>query len=84
MKIHLFWLLIAFAAALFVYHMLLTQSRTTHALAGIDSRLARLECRDLEIETKKAKQQSRLACVGYILKLGGLVCELLGKFRFWK
>ena len=77
-------LLIAFAAGLFVYHLLLTQRTTRYALAGLDSRLTRLEARDLEIETQKAKQQSRLACVRYVLQFVGLICQFLGKFRFWK
>ena len=83
-KIHPFVLLIAFAAGLFVYHLLLTQHTTRYALAGIDSRLTRLEARDLEIETQKTKQQSRLACVRNVLQFVGLLSEFLGKFRFWK
>src|SRR6266496_1247124 len=78
-KIHPFLLLIAFAAGLFVYHLLLTQHTTRCALARIDSRLTRLEARDLEIENQKAKQQSRLACVRHALQFGGLICQFLGK-----
>ena len=77
-------MLIAFAAGLFVYHLLLTQNRTTDALAGIDSRLARLEERTLEIANQEAKRKSRLACVGYVLQFVGIVCQFFAKFRFWK
>ncbi len=82
-KLNLLWLLIAFAAGAFVYHIFSTQQRLNCAVAGFDSRLTRIEARDMQIETQKAKRQSRLVWVGYILQFMGIVCQLLGKIRFW-
>jgi hypothetical protein len=82
-KLNLLWLLIAFAAGALVCHILSTQRRLICANAGFDSRLARIEAREMQIETQKTKRRSRLVWVGYILQFAGLVCQVLGKLRLW-
>ena len=84
-KIHPLSLLIAFVAGgLFVYYILLPYLRVPYALAGIDSRVTRLEARSIEIENAKTNRQLRLTWVGYALEFAGIVCQLLAKFRFWQ
>lgn len=77
-KLNLLWLLIAFVAGAIVYHILSNQQRLNYAVARQDSRLAKLEARDTQIEAQ-AKRQSKIVWAGYGLQFAGLVCQMLGK-----